>query len=135
LNKQSLEGGERDALGDKIGLENSQLILPYIISTYKVQIHYKHFRGLHALSWHFIITLNSLVEVGRIFEHFFEISSQNSLKMSPFSESIMQKTENCTFSTTKFGGVWYETSIYISQGPIDKATFLKSRHQTCYPEV
>jgi len=51
---------------------------------------YEHFRGLQALSQHFLITGNSPAEVERIFEHFFEIPCQS---------------------------VWYETSIYVSQGP------------------
>jgi len=80
-----------DALG---GQDNLQLliILPYIISIYNVQIHCEHFRGLQALSQCFLITVNSPTEVGRIFEHFFEVSCQNSPKTTSFSEGIMQKT-------------------------------------------
>ena len=66
-----------------------QLISPYITSILKVQIHYQNFRGLQALSWHFIIMLSPM-DAGINFEHFFKVSCQNPLKMSPFLEGIQK---------------------------------------------
>ena len=92
-----------DALGEQDNLQ-LLIILPYIISIYNVQIHCEHFRGLQALSWCFLITVNSPTEVGRIFEHFFKVSCQNSPETSPFSEGIMQKSENWYFFDHRIWG-------------------------------
>ena len=101
-------------MGDKDNLQ-LLIILPYIISIYNVQIHCEHFRGLQALSWYFLIMVNSPVEEFlTIFSRFHAKIHQ---KQAHFQKVSCKKLKIGTFSTTKFGGVWYETFIYISWGP------------------
>jgi len=48
---------------------------------------------------------------------FFEVWYQNSLKMCPSGECMIQIPENISFWTPEFGGIWYEILRPIFQGP------------------